>query len=104
MRNKNYLIFLILLLSLFVPSLFGITAAKPFDFGLKEGDVISATGDPDVYIVNEHGFKRLFVNPEIFNLYGHLGWDKIKKVSIETRDAFITSGLFRNCEAKDERV
>lgn len=79
-------------------------AVKPSDFGLKEGDVISATDDPDVYIINENGFKRLFVNPEIFNLYGHLGWDKIKKVSPETRDVFITSGLFRNCESADQKV
>ena len=100
---KNYLKISIFVTILVVFS--AVTnAAKPSDFGLKEGDVISATGDPDVYIVNENGFKRLFVNPEIFNIYGHLGWDKIKKVSIETRDAFITSGLFRNCEAKDERV
>lgn len=73
-------------------------AVQPSDFNLKEGDVISAEGDPDVYIINDFGYKRLFVNPEIFNLYGHLGWNKIKKVSPATRDAFITSGLFRNCE------
>ncbi len=93
----------LVVLALFVGNIFvtnkSINAAKPSDFGLKEGDVISATGDPDVYIVNDFGYKRLFVNPQIFNLYGHLGWDKIKKVSPAIRDAFITSGLFRNCEA-----
>ena len=81
-----------------------VGATAPSDFGLKEGDVISATGDPDVYIVNSYGYKRLFVNPEIFGLYGHLGWDKIKKVSPEARDAFTTSGLFRNCETDDQKV
>lgn len=81
-----------------------VNAVSPSDFGLKEGDVISAEGDPDVYIINDWGYKRLFVNPEIFNLYGHLGWNKIKKVSVETRDAFGTSGLFRNCEANEEKV
>src|SRR3989344_7444762 len=79
-------------------------AVAPSDFGLKEGDVISATGDPDVYIVNAYGYKRLFVNPKIFNLYGHLGWNNIKNVSPTTRDAFITSGLFRNCESGDQKV
>src|SRR3989344_3841335 len=35
---------------------------------LKDGDVVSAAGssDPDVYIVNPHGYKRLFLNPAIF--------------------------------------
>jgi hypothetical protein len=83
------------------------TAAAPGDYGLKEGDVVSATGssDPDVYIVNEHGFKRLFLNPVIFGFYGHLGgFSKVKTVSASTRDAFVTSGLFRNCESGDQKV
>ena len=77
---------------------------SPSDYNLKEGDVISADGDPDVYIVNQYGFKRLFVNPKIFNLYGHLSWGKIKKVSPKVRDVFVTSGLFRNCESGDKKV
>lgn len=50
-------------------------AVAPADYGLKEGNTISASGssDPDIYIVNDWGYKRLFVNPAIFNLYGHLG-------------------------------
>jgi len=70
-------------------------AVAPADFGLTEGNVIRATGDIDLYIVNQMGFKRLFVNPAIFNLYGHLGWNKVKEVAPSTRDAFKTSGLFR---------
>src|SRR3989344_5112252 len=73
-------------------------AVSPGDYGLKEGDVVSAAGsdDPDVYIVNEHGYKRLFLNPAIFNFYGHLGgFSAVKNVSSATRDAFVTSGLFR---------
>src|SRR3989344_4459098 len=73
-------------------------AGMPSDYGLKEGNTISAAGsdDPDVYIVNDWGFKRLFLNPEIFNLYGHLGgFASVKNVSAATRDAFTTSGLFR---------
>src|SRR4030042_4196617 len=43
--------------------------------GLHEGDLISAAGsdDPDIYIINEQSFKRLFLNPVIFGFYGHLG-------------------------------
>src|SRR3989304_2382320 len=77
-------------------------AAVPADYGLTEGDTIRANtsaGDPDIYIVNEQGYKRLFVNPAIFTLYGHLGWDKVKEVSAAARDGFPTSGLFRNCES-----
>ena len=72
--------------------------ATPADYGLTEGDTISAAGsdDPDVYIVNEMGYKRLFLNPAIFGLYGHLGgFAAVKSVSPATRDAFPTSGLFR---------
>ncbi|MDP3792285.1 MAG: hypothetical protein Q8Q89_01005 [bacterium] len=82
-------------------------AVAPADYGLKEGDVVSAAGsdDPDVYIVNEMGYKRLFLNPAIFNFYGHLGgFAAVKNVSSVTRDAFGTSGLFRNCETNDEKV
>ena len=82
-------------------------AVAPADYGLREGDVISAAGsdDPDVYIVNEPGYKRLFLNPAIFNFYGHLGgFAAVKNVSAATRDAFGTSGLFRNCETNDPKV
>jgi hypothetical protein len=82
-------------------------AVAPSDFGLKEGDTISASGssDPDIYIVNQLGFKRLFLNPVIFGFYGHLGgFAKVKAVSPTTRDAFPTSGLFRNCETNDPKV
>ena len=82
-------------------------AAKPSDYGLREGDLISAifSDDPDVYIINEYGYKRLFLNPEIFQFYGHLGgFAKVSLVTPETRDAFPTSGYFRDCESNDSRV
>ena len=72
-------------------------AAVPADYGLVEGTAISATGsnDPDIYIINDWMYKRLFLNPVIFNFYGHIGWDKVKSVSSSTRDAFGTSGIFQ---------
>lgn len=81
-------------------------AVAPADYGLHEGDTISAvsSNDPDIYIVNDWGYKRLFVNPAIFTLYGHLSWAGVKSVSASTRDAFITSGLFRNCETNAQAV
>lgn len=91
---------------------------------LREGDVISAhqsAGDPDVFIIklkpffgpaepgdssdSHNGYKRLFLNPQIFNMYGHLGsWARIRQVTATVRDSFVTSGIFRNCETEDERV
>lgn len=71
--------------------------AKPEDYGLKEGDLIRAQGDFDIFIINQNGYKRLFLNPTIFNMYGHLtgGWNAVKTVTIATRDAFITSTHYR---------
>ena len=74
---------------------------------LKEGDVVSAAGsdDPDVYIVNDWGYKRLFLNPAIFGFYGHLGgFNRVKNTSSTVRDTMVTSGLFRNCETNDAKV
>lgn len=76
-------------------------------YGFKDGDMISASGsdDPDIYIVNIHGYKRLFLNPVIFSFYGHLGgFSKVKDTTAPTRDKFGTSGLFRNCETDDPKV
>ena len=87
-------------------SAYGALAAVPSDYGLVEGDLMSATGssDPDIYIVNDYGYKRLFLNPTIFNFYGHLKWSNVRSISSTTRDAFSTSGLFRNCETNDPKV
>lgn len=64
--------------------------------------MISAAGsnDPDVYIINDAGYKRLFLNPAIFNMYGQLtgGFAAVKSVTATVRDAFPTSGLFRDCQ------
>jgi len=103
-------IFVLSVLAVAVFLIFGgrsASAVKPSDFGLKDGDLISAmfSDDPDVYIVNEHGYKRLFLNPEIFKFYAHLGgFANVKLVTPQVRDAFTTSGYFRNCETNDPRV
>ncbi len=84
-----------------------VATAKPEQYNLKDGDVVSAGGsdDPDVYIVNAYGYKRLFLNPVIFSFYGHLGgFSKVKNIVPTTRNVFPTSGLFRNCETNDPKV
>src|SRR3989338_3446698 len=102
---KKYVIFTLVLVVLF-----GVkfsNASKPSDYGLKEGDLISAifSDDTDVYIINEQGYKRLFLNPEIFKFYSHLGgFFNVKLVTEEVVNNFPTSGLFRNCEDNDQKV
>ncbi len=93
------------------PSTLATPASRGFvslvALGLKEGDTISAAGssDPDIYIPNVFGYKRLFLNPAIFNFYGHLGgFRNVKNATAVTRDKMITSGLFRNCETNDPKV
>ncbi|KKT52625.1 MAG: Glycoside hydrolase family 9 [Candidatus Yanofskybacteria bacterium GW2011_GWF1_44_227] len=74
---------------------------------LTEGDTISAINstDPDIYIANAWGYKRLFLNPIIFNFYGHLGgFNKVKSITSTVRDTMVTSGLIRNCETDDQKV
>ncbi|MBI2669905.1 MAG: peptidoglycan-binding protein [Candidatus Yanofskybacteria bacterium] len=106
--KKVYFLFAILVtLAIFHFRISVTNASKPSDFGLKEGDLISAifSDDPDVYIINEHGFKRLFLNPEIFKFYAHLGgFTNVKLITPEIRDSFPTVGLFRNCEQNDPKV
>jgi hypothetical protein len=63
------------------------------------------SNDPDVYIINDSGFKRLFLNPIIFSFYGHLGGFKfVTNIAPTTRDIFQTSAIFRNCETNDPKV
>lgn len=90
-------------------SLSGIThRPAPEDFGLHEGDFIRTEGDIDVYIINQYGYKRLVLNPQICLMYGHLGargcFGAVKTVSSATRDAFITSWLVTNGETHDGNV
>lgn len=85
---------------------FNVAGVPLGNYGLKEGDVISAVGfgDPDIYIVNEFGYKRLFINPIIFGFYKHLGFEKVKKINSVARDSFPISGIFRNCEDNDPKI
>ncbi len=109
--SKKTLAIIAITVGVLLVALIGIryaSAVAPSDYGLKEGNMISAAGsnDPDVYIVNDWGYKRLFLNPVIFGFYGQLtgGFAAVKTVTPATRDAFGTSGLFRNCETNDQAV
>lgn len=56
------------------------TALSPWAF-FSDGDIVKTNNSDDVYIIkNIDGkkFKRLILNPEIFDSYGHLEWRNIK--------------------------
>lgn len=74
--------------------------------GLREGDIVGSTNlsDPDIYIVNEYGFKRLFLSPTIFDFYGHLRFPNVKRIDDAVLEKIPTSGLFRNCETGDHKI
>jgi len=70
-----------------------------------DGDLVKTPDSPDVYIVKLVGtekYKRLILNPEIFNQYGHLKWENIKAVSQTELDDYTTSDLVR--AVGDEKV
>jgi len=81
-----------------------------------EGDIVSpdatftdADGNTyypyDVFIVKFVGtktFKRLVLNPQVFDSYGHLKWSNIKTISAATVAGYTTSSLVR--EINDTKV
>lgn len=95
----------------------GITNAanNPSDFGLKDGDRITAhaaVGDPDIFVVKEShitGVKRNFKNPVICNYYGQFGTGGcfaagLKEVSAAVRDAFTLTCYYTDGDTKDGKV
>ncbi|MDD3006640.1 MAG: hypothetical protein PHX30_03615 [Candidatus Pacebacteria bacterium] len=73
------------------------------DGDIVKSNAVNSDGTPaisslDVYIVKIVGtkmFKRLVLNPEIFESYGHLNWENLKVVSQAEIDAYTTSSLVR---------
>ncbi|MDX1535480.1 MAG: CAP domain-containing protein [Candidatus Spechtbacterales bacterium] len=50
---------------------------------VRNGDLLRTEGSEDVYIVKINGdqyYKRLILNPNIFDSYDHLSWNNIKTV------------------------
>lgn len=110
LKSSNKIAFLILLVFTIVPFLPKTASAHlevDYDaLNLREGDIVGSSdlNDPDIYIINEFGFKRLFLSPTIFGFYGHLRFSNVKRLDDAVIDKMLTSGLFRNCETNDQRV
>lgn len=65
---------------------------------IPEGAVVKTANNPDVYIIkykNGKQYKRLVLNPQVFESYGHLSWDDILTISQSEMDFFTVSDLVR---------
>ena len=63
---------------------------------ITDGALVKTADNNDVYIVTIIGskmFKRLILNPAIFESYGHLSWSNIITVSQSTLDSYTTSNM-----------
>jgi len=72
---------------------------------IYDGDIIRGQGDIAVWIVKvvgEKRFKRWLFGPQIFQAYGHLGFNKVKNVSKETLSHFDSVVLIRKDD--DQKV
>lgn len=66
--------------------------------GIPEGAIVKTVDNPDVYIVkynNGKQYKRLVLNPMVFQSYGHLKWENLLTISQSEMDSFQTSDLVR---------
>lgn len=81
------------------PSPAPISSTKLYTLSeIYDGDLIRSQGDIAVWIVKivgEKRYKRWLFGPQIFNVYGHLGFNKVKNISKETLNKFDTSNLIR---------
>jgi len=88
----------------------GVAMLAPLAVGaaIVDGDIVSpdaefTEGDItyypyDVFIVKimgEKTFKRLILNPQVFESYGHLEWGNVQTISASTVDGYTTSQLVR---------
>jgi hypothetical protein len=75
---------------------FNVNAANLSD--LSDGAIIRTVNNPDIYIIKYSGgksFKRLVLNPMVFDSYQHLKWDNVLVISQEDMDKFTTSDLVK---------
>ena len=68
---------------------------------LSDGDLVRATGTDDVFIIKKVRntyYKRLILNPAIFESYGHLHWEDVQEVNKSLLNKIKTSNLVRHID------
>lgn len=99
--------FFLLLILFFILAPLPGEAVTPEHFGLGEGSIISSytyNQDPDMYIINDFGYKRLLLHHQIFSFYKHLKPSEIIQVLPSIKDEFITSNYYKRCEKDDNNI
>ena len=97
MHTQRKTVLLCGFISIIAAGLF-VAAPHTASAAMSDGALIKTAASPDVYIVKIYGgkrFKRLILNPDIFNQYQHLKWENIELVPQATLDSFVTSALVR---------
>lgn len=64
----------------------------------REGDIVKTADNFDVYIIKYQSgkrFKRLILNPYVFDSYEHLKWSNIKVISLKEMNSYSTSALVK---------
>lgn len=78
-------------------ALSGVTSVAPANAQvIMDGALVKTADNPDVYVIKIEGskiFKRLILNPQIFNSYGHLRWENIQTVSQVVLNSYTNSQL-----------
>jgi len=75
-----------------------ILFAFPANAQVPEGAIVKTVNNPDVYIVKYNAggqYKRLVLNPLVFQSYGHLKWENLLTISQSEMDSFDTSSLVK---------
>lgn len=83
--------FLIAILFLLLPVLTNAST-------IPEGAIIKTADNPDVYIVkynNGKQFRRLILNPQVFESYGHLKWENIITITAAEMNSCKISNLVK---------
>jgi len=71
---------------------------------ISDGAIVKTDVSPDIYIVKYSGgkvYKRLVLNPKVFESYQHLKWENVIVISQDYIDSFSTSDLVKVDGAND---
>src|SRR5665647_250413 len=89
---------LVLAFLLAFPAFASVSALPTLAPTILDGDIVKTADSFDVYIIKYNAgkhYKRLILNPSVFQSYGHLKWENLLIISRSKMDSYITSDLVR---------